>query len=223
MSEGIEKKFDGEAAFVEGESTEGIEKKFDGIAAFAKGKSTERIEFRLSGSGGQGIITAGIVLASAALHDGKNAIQSQSYGPEARGGASKAEVVISDQSIDYPKATAPNYILCLTKEAYRAYGANCGDDITVMVDSSIEIPEGKKVLKAPIIETAAKEFRPMVANTIALGFVVGCTEVVSRQSAKKALLERIPKGTEELNEKALDKGFEFADAFFERNGRVEQS
>ncbi|MCL2874465.1 MAG: 2-oxoacid:acceptor oxidoreductase family protein [Defluviitaleaceae bacterium] len=177
---------------------------------------SERIEFRLSGSGGQGIITAGIVLASAALYDGKNAIQSQSYGPEARGGASKAEVVISDSFIDYPKATIPNYVLCLTKEAYRAYGENANEDITVMADSSIEIPEGKKALTAPIIETAAKEFRPMVANTIALGFIVGCTGVVSQESVIKALLERVPKGTEELNEKALYKGFEFADTVMGR-------
>jgi 2-oxoglutarate ferredoxin oxidoreductase subunit gamma len=175
-------------------------------------ENTERIEFRLSGSGGQGIITAGIILAAAALNDGKNAIQSQSYGPEARGGASKAEVVISDSEIDYPKATMPKYVLCLTKEAYRFYGENAGEDIVVMVDSSIETAEGKKVLSAPIAETAAKEFKPMVANAIALGFVVGCTNVVSREAVRTALLERVPKGTEELNDNALSKGFEFAEA-----------
>ena len=171
----------------------------------------ERIEFRLSGSGGQGIITAGIVLATAALNEGKSAIQSQSYGPEARGGASKAEVVISDESIDYPKATTPNYVLCLTKEAYRAYGENAGADVVVMVDSSIAIPEGKKVLAAPIIETATKEYRPMVANAIALGFIVGCTNIVSKESVRRALIETVPKGTGELNESALNRGFEFAE------------
>ena len=181
-------------------------------APASQSKTSERIEFRLSGSGGQGIITAGIVLAAAALSEGNHAIQSQSYGPEARGGASKAEVVISSESIDYPKATTPNYVLCLTKEAYRAYGENAGDDIVVMVDSSIAAAEGKKVLSAPIVETAAKEFRPMVANAIALGFIVGCTGVVSNDAIRKALLERVPRGTEELNGNALNRGFEFAAA-----------
>ena len=81
-----------------------------------------RVEFRLSGSGGQGLLLAGIVLAEAAIEDGKNAIQTQSYGPEARGGSSKAEVIISDEDIDYPKATDPDYLLALTDDAYRTYG-----------------------------------------------------------------------------------------------------
>jgi len=171
---------------------------------------SERIEFMLSGSGGQGLITAGIILAAAALNDGKNAIQSQSYGPEARGGAARAEVVISDAEIDHPKSTIPKYVLCLTDESYRAYGATASADAVVMVDSSITVDAGKNILAAPILETAVKEFRPMVANAIAIGFVVGCTEVVSQEAVKKALLESVPKGTEALNENALAKGFELA-------------
>jgi 2-oxoglutarate ferredoxin oxidoreductase subunit gamma len=78
-----------------------------------------RTEFRLSGSGGQGLLLAGIVLAEAAILEDKNAVQTQSYGPEARGGASKAEVVVSDEDIDYPKATDPDFLLALTPESYK--------------------------------------------------------------------------------------------------------
>jgi 2-oxoglutarate ferredoxin oxidoreductase subunit gamma len=94
-----------------------------------------RVEFRLSGSGGQGLLLAGIVLADAAIQDGKNAVQTQSYGPEARGGASKSEVVISDGEIDYPKATAPDFLLALTTDAYRNYGLPMKRG-TIIVDST---------------------------------------------------------------------------------------
>ena len=102
----------------------------------------KRIEFRFSGSGGQGIISAGIILAAAAVHDGKYAIQSQSYGPEARGGSSKAEVVISEEPIDYPKATTPDYLLCLTDDAFKTYGLAADDKTVIFVDSSMPVANG---------------------------------------------------------------------------------
>lgn len=173
---------------------------------------SERIEFRLSGSGGQGIITAGIILAEAAILEGKNAIQSQSYGPEARGGASKAEVVISSEDIDYPKATIPRYLLCLTQEAFNLYGMKADESTEILADSSVDTSAlSRRVVSAPILETAEKELKPLVANIVALGFIVGYTGVVGRESAKTAMLARVPKGTEELNTKAIDAGFSFAD------------
>ncbi|HPY37364.1 MAG TPA: 2-oxoacid:acceptor oxidoreductase family protein [Clostridia bacterium] len=171
----------------------------------------ERTEFRLSGSGGQGIITAGIVLAEAAILEGKNAIQTQSYGPEARGGASKAEVVISLGEIDYPKATVPDYLLCLTSEAFRLFGADAPEDTVVIVDSFVQTEgSSRKVISVPIIQTAQSDFKPIVANVIALGFLVAYTEIVTQEAAETALLRRIPKGTEELNKKALAAGFALA-------------
>ncbi|HRW23422.1 MAG TPA: 2-oxoacid:acceptor oxidoreductase family protein, partial [Spirochaetia bacterium] len=95
-----------------------------------------RTEFRLSGSGGQGLLLAGIVLAEGAILDGKNAVQTQSYGPEARGGSSKAEVVVSEEDIDYPKATDPDFLLALTTDAYKAYGKLMGKGL-IIVDSSV--------------------------------------------------------------------------------------
>ncbi|HPE37518.1 MAG TPA: 2-oxoacid:acceptor oxidoreductase family protein, partial [Spirochaetales bacterium] len=111
-----------------------------------------RTEFRLSGSGGQGLLLAGIVLAEAAILEDKNAVQTQSYGPEARGGASKAEVVISGEDIDYPKATDPDYLLALTQESYKSFGPLMGKG-TIIVDSSVALSDDIKArtVSVPIL------------------------------------------------------------------------
>ena len=172
----------------------------------------QRTEVSVRGWGGQGIITAGSLRADAAILDNKFALQSQGYGPEARGGASKAEVVISESEIDYPKATIPTYLLCLTNESFRIYGLTADESTTIICDSSVDTSASdREVVKAPILETAHNELKPIVANVVALGFLVGYTKVVTRESALEALMHRIPKGTEELNKKALNAGFGFAD------------
>ncbi len=170
-----------------------------------------RTEFRLSGSGGQGILTAGIILAEGAILEGQYALQSQSYGPEARGGASKAEIVISVDPIDYPKATTPNYLLCLTTESFHKYSGDCDENTVIFCDDSVDTGDSTRaVIKLPIISTAVNELRPIVANVVALGFMVAYTKVISEESALSALLARIPKGTEELNKKAFETGLSFA-------------
>jgi 2-oxoglutarate ferredoxin oxidoreductase subunit gamma len=171
-----------------------------------------RVEFRLSGSGGQGLLLAGIVLAEAAIAEGKNAVQTQSYGPEARGGSSKAEVVISDEDIDYPKATDPDFLLALTVDAYRTYGRSMGKG-TIIVDSSVALdPEIKaKTLALPILKTAAEDIgKKVVANIVALGVLGGVSGIVGGSVLEKAVLARVPKGTEDLNLKALRAGIALA-------------
>ncbi len=174
----------------------------------------KQLELRLSGSGGQGLITAGIILAEAAIIDKKNAIQTQSYGPEARGGASKAEVIISDSEIDYPKVTVPNMTLTLTQVASDKYIKSITGDGTIIADSSIELPEdlkAKKIYQLPILETARKEIgKEIVANIISLGIITELTGIVTKESLEQSLLSRIPKGTEKLNRMALEKGYELA-------------
>ncbi len=174
----------------------------------------KQLELRLSGSGGQGLITAGIILAEAALKDQKNAIQTQSYGPEARGGASKAEVIISEAAIDFPKVTLPNMTLALTQIAADKYISDITEDGTIIVDESISLPEGlkaKHIYKVPIIKTAINEVgKEIVANIVALGLIVGLTGIVSEVSLEAAILSRVPKGTEDLNKLALQKGYELA-------------
>lgn len=170
-----------------------------------------RYEVRLSGAGGQGLILAGVILAeAAAIYDGKNALQSQSYGPEARGGASKSEVIISDEEIDYPKATQLDALLALTQEACNKYYADLKEDGFLLIDSDFvtEIPPGRfKVYRIPIFTIASKELgKSMAANIVALGALVELSQVVSYQALEEAVLARVPKGTEELNRKALHLG-----------------
>ena len=171
-----------------------------------------RYEIRLSGEGGQGIVLAGVILAeAAAIYDGKNATQTQVYGPESRGGASKAEVIISDEEIDYPKAMAVDLLLALTQAAADKYGREVRPSGIVILDSSkvVTPPRGPfAVHSLPIIETAKEAVgKTMVANIVSLGAIVGLSKVVSRQSIERAILARVPKGTEDLNRRALEAGF----------------
>jgi len=171
----------------------------------------EKYEIRLSGSGGQGLLLAGIILAEGAINDGKNAVQTQSYGPEARGGASKSEVIISTAAIDFPKVRECDILLALTQKAYEQYGEGLKDDGILIIDSSINAGEvgNKKLYSVPIVDTASKVLgKPMVTNIVALGAIVGITKVISNESLEKAVLDRVPKGTEELNRKALSMGYE---------------
>lgn len=169
-------------------------------------------ELRLSGSGGQGLILAGIIFAEAGILDGKNAIQTQSYGPEARGGASKAEVIISNEEIDFPKVERPDLVLALTQIASDKYVSSVKETGIVVVDSEIELPKDLKVgkiIRVPIIKTATEEIgKSIVANIIAIGLITEITGVVSKESVENAILSRVPKGTEALNKKALNIGYE---------------
>ncbi|UCF07088.1 MAG: 2-oxoacid:acceptor oxidoreductase family protein [bacterium] len=173
----------------------------------------ERYEIRLSGSGGQGLILAGKILAEAvAIYDRRNAVQTQSYGPEARGGASRAEVVISDGEIDYPKAMRLDLLLSLTQVSCTKYAGDLKKDGILIVDSEAvtEIPQGDfKVYRTPIMEIAVEQVgKAVVANIVALGIMTAISGVVSEESMEKAILARVPKGTEELNMKAFRMGLE---------------
>jgi 2-oxoglutarate ferredoxin oxidoreductase subunit gamma len=174
-----------------------------------------RYELRFSGAGGQGLILAGVIMAEAAsIYDGKQAVQSQSYGPEARGGASKSEVIVSDGPIDYPKATVVDALLALTQEACDKYSHDLKEGGVLLIDSDLvkRQPEGNfNVVAFPIINTAKNEVgREIVANIVALGAMVALTGVVTRESAEKAVLSRVPEAFLELNKKAFNMGFEKA-------------
>ncbi|MCL6635994.1 MAG: 2-oxoacid:acceptor oxidoreductase family protein [Peptococcaceae bacterium] len=172
----------------------------------------EAKEIILSGSGGQGLITAGIILAEAAVLDGKNTVQSQSYGPEARGGKSRAEVIISSDEIDYPKVTRPDAVLAMTGEACSAYAPKLSQTGLLLVDSTCvkEPPVTKaRVVSCPFSRIAREELgKEVVANVVALGALAAATGVVSRESLLAALLKRVPPGTGELNRRALELGWQ---------------
>lgn len=179
----------------------------------------ERHELRLTGSGGQGLILAGIILAEAALHDGKNVVQSQSYGPEARGGASRSEVIISTEEINYPKVDDCDIMLALTQDAANKYIKSLKSNGILIVDKSVKnVPDRNDITiyNIPILSTAAEELnKPMVANIIALGSIMELTDIVTQESLEKAVLGRVPKGTEELNRKALQRGIELMKSYGE--------
>lgn len=176
----------------------------------------ERYEIRLSGSGGQGLILAGKILAeAAAIYEGRNAVQTQSYGPEARGGASKAEVVISDDEIDYPKAIELDLLLSLTQESCTKYSSDLKDGSILIIDSGMvkDLPDGNyKLYSTPITDIAVNKVgKAVVTNIVALGILTRISGIVSAEAMKKAILARVPKGTEELNMKAFEEGFKTGD------------
>lgn len=173
---------------------------------------SQRYEMRFSGSGGQGMILAGIIMAEAAsIYENKNAVQSQSYGPEARGGASKAEVIISSQPIDYPKATAIDAMLAMTQEACSKYSKDIKDGGILLVDADEvkNLPSGNfKKYAFPITSIARDELgKTIVANIIALAMITELTKIVSNDAIEKAVLARVPAAFLDLNKEALRIGF----------------
>jgi 2-oxoglutarate ferredoxin oxidoreductase subunit gamma len=168
-----------------------------------------RFEVRLGGSGGQGVILAGLVLAEAVgLHEGREVAMVQSYGPEARGGASKAEIIISDAPIDYPLCTSVDLLLALTQEAADMYGWDLKAGAWIVVDSDLVIhPPSNLAVGFPFTGMARDRLnKVMVANVIALGAISELTGIVSHRALEKALLARVPAGTAQLNKKALSLG-----------------
>lgn len=172
----------------------------------------QEIGIRLAGSGGQGIILCSIILADAALMNGAYSAQSQSYGPEARGGACKAEVVISDDAIDFPKVVKSDFMLALTQASLEKYLSGAKPGSILMIDESLDLPEtanemGLKIYALPILSAARDTLkRPMVANIVAAGAINACLKLVDLETLEKAVLKNVPAGTEELNRFAMLEG-----------------
>lgn len=173
-----------------------------------------KTEIRLSGSGGQGLILAGIVLAEGAILSNLNAIQSQSYGPEARGGASKSEVILSERDINFPKIINSDILVSLTQKSFNEYCESIKKGSIVIVDSSIETNgiDDVTVYKVPILYTA-KEIvkKSMCANIVTLGVLSNLVPEVNSEHIKYAISNRVPKGSEELNIKAFEEGKKLLD------------
>lgn len=170
----------------------------------------DRFEMRLSGSGGQGMILASVIFAEAiAKSDQRNVVQTQSYGPEARGGASKSDVVISANEIYYPKAMKLDLLLCMTQESMDKYYTDLKPGGTLVVDTTLvtEVPT-EKYYGLPFTRLAREDAgHVMVANVIALAAIAELTGLISRDALTGAVLTRAPRGTEEKNKKAIEIGF----------------
>lgn len=176
----------------------------------ARRELEDRFEVRLAGEGGQGMILAGVILAeAAAVYDGLNAVQTQSYGPEARGGASRSEVVIAKGEIDFPKVLDPDVVLCMSQEACDRFCDQVKENGLIVVDSTnvIRVPDHRGIA-VPISQIAADVTgRRITASMVALGILAGLTGVVSRKSLETAVAHRVPVGTAELNLQAVAAGF----------------
>jgi 2-oxoglutarate ferredoxin oxidoreductase subunit gamma len=173
----------------------------------------ERSRLVFSGSGGQGIITAAIILAKAAsIFDNRNAIQSQSYGAAARGGATRSDVIIADSDIFFPKVIQPNILVSLTQESYNKFAPIIRPGGLLLVDSkyvTIEKKVDAKHITLPMFDTVMDKIgKPIVFNICMLGTLIGISELIRPESIIKVLETTIPEDFMEMNKKALDLGME---------------
>lgn len=173
-----------------------------------------KMEIRLAGTGGQGLITGTIILAEAGIFEEKYVAQSQSYGPEARGGMCKGEVIISDEKIGFTKVTSPTFVMALSQPSFKQYCYGLDENCFVLVDETIEVPEDynhKNFKKLPILHTARDVVGKMqTVNIVSVGAINEILKLSSMENLEKAVLMHIPKGTEELNLKALAEGAKLA-------------
>jgi 2-oxoglutarate ferredoxin oxidoreductase subunit gamma len=171
-----------------------------------------------SGSGGQGVITAAIIFAEAAvIHEGLNATQSQAYGAAARGGATRTDIIISREEINFPKVIQPNVLVCLTQEAYTTYASIIRPGGLLLTDARF-VKTARKVdarqVELPMYrEVMDKIGKPIVFNICMLGAVVALTELVQPESIMKVLSQRIPSGFVEMNRQSLELGLELAQPY----------
>jgi 2-oxoglutarate ferredoxin oxidoreductase subunit gamma len=173
-----------------------------------------RHEVRFSGFGGQGIILSAVILGRAAvMYDNKFAVQTQVYGPEARGGASMSAVIIDDDPILYPKVAIPGIYVIMSQEGYEKYGAGAQEEAVMLIDSTLVHSRPDCVYhEIPATSEAKQTFgRDIVANIVMMGALVALTSVVSEAALEKAILDSVPKGTEALNQKAMKRGIELGE------------
>lgn len=174
-----------------------------------------RYEIRLSGFGGQGIVTAGYILGkAAALFDHYHVTFVKSYGPESRGGACSAQVIISDEEINYPRLIAPELLVAMSQEAYVKYVDELAGGGLLLIDKDlVELNDHRDdidIRAIPATRIAEGELgRKIVANIVMLGFLAANSDAVSKDGLRAAILSSIPKGTEELNTQAFERGYAY--------------
>ena len=170
-------------------------------------------QVRISGYGGQGIVLAGMLLGKAAsIFDGKEAVFTQAYGPEARGGASNADVIIADTPVDYPKVTEADILVALFQEAYSKFRPVLKPGGTLIVESDfVEVSdEDQDCCKLPATKIAEELGNKIVTNVVVLGYLVGKTGIVSREAAEEAIRTTVKEKTIDLNMRAFAAGFDYA-------------
>jgi len=179
------------------------------------GEKKSRTEIKLAGFGGQGIILAGYIMGKAAsIFDNKHAVLTQAYGPEARGGACSADVIVAETEVDYPKVNIPEILVIMSQEAYTTFGKKISADGLMLIDEDLVIlpkgaTKGRTIHAIPATRFAEELGRKIIANIVMLGFFTAVTNTVTYKAMKDAILSSVPKGTEELNTNAFQKGYDY--------------
>jgi len=174
-----------------------------------------RFEIRIAGMGGQGIIMAAVMIGRAAsIFGGKNVTLTQSYGPESRGGACKAEVIVSDERIDYPKVRQANLVAIMSEEAYQKNMPSSNGETTIIIDPDmVEEDQSHKyarMFRVPATRIAEDLGKRIVANMVMVGAIVALTDILEAGAVEKAIAKYAPRGTEKLNVNAFKSGYDFA-------------
>jgi 2-oxoglutarate ferredoxin oxidoreductase subunit gamma len=172
-------------------------------------------EIRIAGMGGQGIIMAAVMIGrSASIFGGKNVTLTQSYGPESRGGACKAEVIVSDERIDYPKVRQANLVAIMSQEAYQKNMPNLNGETTIIIDPDMVEEDHSykyaRIFRVPATSIAEGLGKRIVANMVMVGAIVALTDIVDVEAVEKAIAKYTPRGTEKLNVNAFKSGYDFA-------------
>lgn len=166
-----------------------------------------RKEIRIAGFGGQGIVLVGRILGEAAINAGYKAVQTQSYGPESRGGAARSEVVISDKKIDYPRVMDADMFVALSQPSYEKYLGDIKKKVSIIVDADLVETKDKKAKKIPFTKIAGSLGKKIVANIVMLGYLTAILDVVPKKKMSETIKNNIPKGTEKINLKAFEEGY----------------
>jgi len=171
-------------------------------------------EIKIGGFGGQGVILAGMIIGkAAALHDKKDATLTQAFGPEARGSACSAQVIVDDGKILYPYVTRPDIMVSLSQDAYNRFGPELKEDGTLIIEQDLvktpDLPKKVKVYGVPATRIAEELGRKMVLNVVVVGFFAAVTKLINVDAMRQAVKSSVPAGTEELNLKAFDRGYQY--------------
>jgi 2-oxoglutarate ferredoxin oxidoreductase subunit gamma len=179
---------------------------------------------RLAGRGGQGVMLAAFLLAQAGVEDGLQVVQTQSYGPEARLGAAKSDVILSPDEISYPEIVTPDVFLCLSHDAYVAYAPGVGERALSLIDEravSGGNGDGDGAILLPLTDTARACGAALATNMVGLGALIAIADLVSKRAILEALASRVAPDSLALNTKAFEAGVRLVAEHRERSGIVE--
>jgi 2-oxoglutarate ferredoxin oxidoreductase subunit gamma len=174
-------------------------------------------EIRVAGFGGQGVILSAIVLGKAAsIYQGEFATMTQNFGPEARGGACSAQLMLSDQPVLYPYVTQPDVLVVMSQEAYTKFAPELKDGGTLLIERDLvrvsEMPAQTRIYSIPATRIAEELGKRMVLNIVMVGFFAAVTQLLEADAVRKAIADSVPASFRELNLKAFDKGYEYGQA-----------